>query len=97
MENTKALRGVGLEFVVLCRNLDLFSDALAAIDSSKFKTVNNRDRNCPVARMKRRLEQIDKSIDRYKARHDVLHGTMFPPPVAFDLRLLVRHVRPHGH
>ena len=64
-ENTKALRGVCREFVVLCRNLDLFSDALIAIDSSKFKAVNNRDRNFTVAKMKRRLEQIEKSIDRY--------------------------------
>ena len=53
-ENAKALRGVCREFVVLCRNLDLFSDALVAIDSSKFKAVNNRDRNFTVAKMKRR-------------------------------------------
>lgn len=64
-ENAKALRGVCREFVVLCRNLDLFSDALVAIDSSKFKAVNNRDRNVTVAKMKRRLEQIETSIDRY--------------------------------
>jgi transposase len=69
-ENPKALRGVCREFVVLCRNLDLFSDALVAIDSSKFKAVNNRDRNFTVAKMKRRLEQIEKSIDRYMAAMD---------------------------
>ncbi len=69
-ENTKALRGVCREFVVLCRTLDLFSDALVAIDSSKFKAVNNRDRNFTVAKMKRRLEQIEKSIDRYMAMMD---------------------------
>ncbi len=69
-ENTKALREICREFVVLCRNLDLFSDALVAIDSSKFKAVNNRDRNFTVAKMKRRLEQIDKSIDRYMAMMD---------------------------
>jgi transposase len=38
-ENAKALRGVCREFVVLCRNLDLFSDALVAIDSSKFPLI----------------------------------------------------------
>ena len=68
--NAKALRGVCREFVVLCRNLGLFSDALVAIDSSKFKAVNNRDRNFTVAKMKRRLEQIEKSIDRYMAMMD---------------------------
>ena len=55
---------------MLCRNLDLFADALVAIDSSKFKAVNNRDRNFTVAKMKRRLEQIEKSIDRYMAMMD---------------------------
>ncbi len=69
-ENAKALRSVCREFVVLCRNLNLFSDALVAIDSSKFKAVNNRDRNFTVAKMKRRLEQIEKSIDRYMAMID---------------------------
>ena len=69
-ENAKALRGVCREFVVLCRNLDLFSDGLVAIDSSKFKAVNNRDRNFTVAKMKRRLEQIEKSIDRYMTAMD---------------------------
>ena len=68
--NAKALRGVCREFVVLCRNLDLFADGLVAIDSSKFKAVNNRDRNFTVAKMKRRLEQIEKSIDRYMAMMD---------------------------
>jgi len=68
--NAKALRAVCREFVVLCRNLGLFADALVAIDSSKFKAVNNRDRNFTVAKMKRRLEQIEKSIDRYMAAMD---------------------------
>jgi len=69
-ENAKAVRGVCREFVVLCRNLGLSSDALVAIDSSKFKAVNNRDRNFTVAKMKGRLEQIDMSIDRYLAMMD---------------------------
>jgi hypothetical protein len=70
-ENAKALRGVCREFVLLCRNLDLFADALVgAIDSSKFKAVNNRDRNYTDAKMKRRLEQIEKSVDRYMAAMD---------------------------
>ena len=69
-ENAKALRGVCREFIVLCRHLDLFADGLVAIDSSKFKAVNNRDRNFTVAKMKRRQEQIEKSIDRYIAAMD---------------------------
>ena len=63
--NGKAIRLVCREFVMLCKKLDLFADAFVAIDGSKFKAVNNRDRNFTKAKMKRRLEQIDESIERY--------------------------------
>jgi transposase len=49
------------EFVVLCRKLNLFADAFVAIDGSKSKAVNSRDRNFTKARLKRRLLQIDES------------------------------------
>src|SRR5579864_7062974 len=42
-DNGKAIRAVCRQFVMLCLQLDLFSDALVAIDWSKFKAVNNRD------------------------------------------------------
>lgn len=63
--NTKAIRLVCREFIMVCRKLDLFSDAFVAIDGSKFKAVNNRDRNYTQAKLKRRLEDIDASITRY--------------------------------
>jgi Transposase DDE domain len=50
---------------MLCQQLDLFSDALVAIDGSKFKAVNNRDRNFTSAKLKRRMEEIESSINRY--------------------------------
>ena len=53
------------EFVVLCRRLNLFTQALMVIDGSKFKAVNNRDKNYTRARMKRRLAQIEASLDHY--------------------------------
>jgi transposase len=59
------LRQVCREFVDLCRRLELFTSDEVAIDGSKFKAVNNRDRNFTQAKVKRRLEQIHKSIDRY--------------------------------
>src|SRR5210317_263988 len=64
-DNGEAIRLVCREFVMLCRKLNLFADAFVAIDGSKFKAVNNRDRNFTKARMKRRLQQIDESIERY--------------------------------
>jgi len=63
--NGEAIRLVCREFVVLCRRLNLFADAFVAIDGSKFKAVNNRDRNFTKAKLKRRLLQIDESVERY--------------------------------
>jgi transposase len=63
--NTKAIRRVCREFVLLCRKLDLFADSLVAIDGSKFRAVNNRNRNFTKAKIKARLKQIDESIKRY--------------------------------
>ena len=64
-DNGPAIRKVCTRFVGLCRQLDLFCDASVAIDGSKFKAVNNRDRNFTRNKMKRRLEQIEESVERY--------------------------------
>ena len=64
-DNTKAIKQVCREFVLICRKLDLFADSLIAIDGSKFKAVNNRNRNFTQAKIKHRLKQIDESIARY--------------------------------
>jgi transposase len=64
------IRQVCREFVVLCRQLDLFADAFVAIDGSKFKAVNNRDRNFTAAKMKRRMAQIEESVERYLRQLD---------------------------
>lgn len=69
-DNGKAIRNVCRQFIVLCQQLDLFSDALVAIDGSKFKAVNNRDRNFTSAKLKRRMEEIESSISRYLAALD---------------------------
>ena len=64
-DNSKAIQSVCREFVLLCRKLDLFTDSLIAIDGSKFKAVNNRNKNYSRAKIKLRLKQIDESIRRY--------------------------------
>ena len=58
--------------MMLCRKLNLFKDAFVAIDGSKFKALNNRDRNFTKAKLKRRLEQVDESIARYLAEMKIL-------------------------
>ena len=63
-DNGEAIRLVCREFVMLCRKLNLLGDTLA-IDGSKFKAVNNRDKNFTRAKMKRRLAEAEASIERY--------------------------------
>lgn len=63
--NTKQIVRVCREFVLICRKLNLFTESLIAIDGSKFKAVNNRNRNFTHAKIKARLKQIDESIERY--------------------------------
>jgi len=58
-DNTKAITQVCREFVLICRKLNLFTDSLVAIDGSKFKAVNNRNRNFTQSKIKLRLKQID--------------------------------------
>jgi len=63
--NTKAITRVCREFVLICRKLNLFTELLIAIDGSKFKAVNNRNRNFTQGKVRLRLKQIDESIARY--------------------------------
>jgi transposase len=64
-DNGLAIRAVCAQFIVLCRQLGLFTRAVVAIDGSKFKAVNNRDKNFTVAKVAKRLEQVEASIARY--------------------------------
>ena len=69
-DNGPAIRAVCSQFVTLCRRLSLFTQAVVAIDGSKFKAVNNRDKNFTVAKVGKRIEQVDASIARYLAALD---------------------------
>jgi transposase len=79
-DNGKAIREVCREFVGLCRKLGLLSVASVAIDGSKFKAVNARDKNFTEAKMKRRLGRIDESIARYLSQLETAdrHGDAVP-------------------
>jgi transposase len=61
----KAIRNVCVRFIVVCRRLNLFAEASVVIDGSKFKAVNNRDKNFTRTKMDRRLAQIEESVARY--------------------------------
>jgi len=70
-DNGPAIRATCRQFGMLCRQLELFSEAIIAIDGSKFKAVNNRDKNFTPNKLQRRMEQIEASIDRYLSALDV--------------------------
>jgi len=67
-DNGPAIRATCRQFIALCRRLDLFTHAVAAIDGSKFKAVNTRDKNFTKAKLSKRVEQVEASIDWYMAR-----------------------------
>jgi transposase len=69
-DNGRAIRKVCAQFVELCRTMGLLSEASVAIDGSKFKAVNNRDKNFTRAKMDRRLAQIEQSVARYLQQLD---------------------------
>ena len=69
-DNGRAIRQVCARFVELCRLMGLLTQASVAIDGSKFKAVNNRDRNFTRAKMDRRMAQIEESVARYLQQLD---------------------------
>jgi transposase len=68
--NTAAIRNVCREFIVLCRRWQLFTEATVAIDGSKFKAINHRDRNFTSGKMKTRMALIEGSIAEYLEQLD---------------------------
>ena len=64
-DNRQAFRQVFREFVRLCRELDLYGRELIAVDGTRIKAVNHRDRNFTQAKLKRDLQRIDERLDRY--------------------------------
>ena len=64
-DNGEAIRAVCRQFIAICRRLGLFAHAVAAIDGSKFKAVNTRDKNFTKAKLEKRMAQVEASIERY--------------------------------
>jgi transposase len=69
-DNCSALRKVCARFVELCREMGLLTTASVAIDGSKFKAVNNRDKNFTRAKVERRRAQLEESVARYLSQLD---------------------------
>ena len=74
-DNGPGIRNVCSQFVVVCRKLKLLADGVVAVDGSKFKAVNNRDRNFTPHKLEQRMKQIQESIDRYLQALDTADRT----------------------
>ena len=69
-DNGPGIKKVCAQFVEVCRKLGLLAKASVAIDGSKFKAVNNRDKNFTKAKVERRRKQLEESVARYLAQLD---------------------------
>ena len=69
-DNGGAIRKVCAHFIAVCRAMGLLTQASVAIDGSKFKAVNNRDKNFTRAKMERRMAQIEEGVARYLQQLD---------------------------
>jgi transposase len=69
-DNGRAIKKVCARFVDLCRQMGLLTKASVAIDGSKFKAVNTRDKNFTKGKVERRRQQLEDSVARYLAQLD---------------------------
>ena len=92
-DNSKAIRNVCGQFVMLCRQIGLLNGSVVAIDGSKFKAVNNRDKNFTPAKVKRRMADIEASIERYLSKLDAADRNEPALPAAKVARLQERIIK----
>src|SRR5471030_541702 len=87
-DNGLAIRNVCRRFVELCRGLRLLSGDMVAIDGSKFKAVNSRDKNYTAGKIDKRQQQIEESIQRYL---DLIESADRTSPIGFDVKTVRLH------
>ena len=64
-QNGPAIRKTCAQFVELCRRIGVLKGAVVAVDGSKFKAVNNRDRNFTKGKIVSRLAHLEAEVGRY--------------------------------
>jgi len=74
-DNGQGIRNVCKRFIFMCRQLNLFTQAIVAVDGSKFKAVNNRDKNFTPHKLEQRIKQVDESIERYMNELEIADRT----------------------
>lgn len=92
-DHPEALRAVGRAFIALCRELELFGSALIAIDGSKFRADNSRERNWTAAELARREAEVEAELTRYLAELDAADAREAAEPGATDPALAEKLAR----
>ncbi len=69
-DNGKGIRSVCRQFVEMCRQMNMFSESLFAIDGSKFKAVNNKSKNYTPSKVQFHIDRVEKSIQKYLSQMD---------------------------
>ena len=96
-DNGAGIRNVCRRFVAMCRQFNLFTQTIVAIDGSKFKAVNNRDKNFTQHKLEQRMQQIDESIERYLRALDSADRTQTTETEATTARLKEKLVKLRKH
>ena len=86
-DNGPAIQAACAKFIVLCREIGLFSVRIAAIDGSKFKAVNTRDKNFTATKLKKRIEQVEAHIAGYLTELDTADRQESEATTARSVRL----------
>jgi transposase len=96
-DNGEAIRKVCRQFIELSRQVGLFAEGVVAIDGSKFKAVNNRDKNFTPHKLKARVQQLEESIARYLADLDRAdrEPASVPPARVSQLKEKIASVKEH--
>ena len=94
-DNAKAFKGVFREFTLLCRKLDLFGKELVAIDGSKFKAVNSKNKNFTEGLLKKKLKETDERIEKYLKELDEWDKkeSDIHRPTSEDLKEKIAHLK----
>jgi transposase len=95
--NADAIRAACRQYVVLCRELGLLGARVVAVDGSKFKAVNKRDRNFTRAKLAHSLAETDAAIARYLAELDAADLVEDGEPSAWVAELPTRIARLREH
>jgi hypothetical protein len=73
-DNGKGIKNACLQFVELCRQMNMFGDSVFAIDGSKFKAVNNKSKNYTPKKVQFHIERVEKSIQQYLSQMDTQYN-----------------------